>query len=71
MNLQSRTTFSLALVANAAARSRQAPTPTSEPVEFRRESRVRDFGIGYGRSSGYASGRRYTSDWGNARFEFC
>ena len=24
--------------------------------------------IGYGNSSGYASARRYTRDWGNARF---
>lgn len=70
MNLQTRTTFSLALVA-AAARNRQTLTPASEPVEFRRESRTRDFGVGYGRSSGYASSRRYTSNWGNARFEFC
>ncbi|WP_226467470.1 hypothetical protein [Luteimonas panaciterrae] len=70
MNLQTRTTFSLALVAAASAtRNRQMLTP--EPSEFRRESRTRDFGVGYGRSSGYASSRRYTSNWGNARFEFC
>ncbi|MFD0724456.1 hypothetical protein [Lysobacter brunescens] len=30
--------------------------------------RARDFGTGYGRSSGYAAERRYTSDWGQARF---
>lgn len=30
--------------------------------------RARDFGSGYGRSSGYASDRRYTSDWGQVRF---
>lgn len=30
--------------------------------------RERDFGIGYGASSGYAQDRRYTSDWGQARF---
>jgi hypothetical protein len=34
---------------------------------FRRE---RDFGIGYGRSSGYGLDRRYTSDWGAPRFRF-
>ncbi len=33
-----------------------------------REHRRRDFGIGYGRSSGYASARRYADNWGNARF---
>ena len=30
--------------------------------------RERDFGIGYGASSGYALDKRYTSDWGQARF---
>ncbi len=30
--------------------------------------RDRDIGIGYGRSSGYAFDKRYTSDWGVARF---
>lgn len=30
--------------------------------------RERDFGIGYGASSGYALDKRYTSDWGRARF---
>ncbi len=33
--------------------------------------RERDFGIGYGRSSGYGLDRRYTSDWGAPRFRFC
>jgi hypothetical protein len=37
-----------------------------QPV--RRERRERDFGIGYGRSSGYASAKRYASDWGLTRF---
>ena len=27
-----------------------------------------NFGVGYGSSSGYASGKRYASDWGNALF---
>lgn len=30
--------------------------------------RARDFGTGYGTSSGYALDKRYTSDWGQARF---
>lgn len=34
----------------------------------RREHRERDFGIGYGNSSGYVSHRRYSSNWGDARF---
>lgn len=28
----------------------------------------RDFGVGYGRSSGYATSRRYASDWAPPRF---
>ena len=32
-------------------------------VPTRREYRERDFGVGYGRSSGYASDRRYVSAW--------
>jgi hypothetical protein len=35
----------------------------------RREQRARDFGVGYGNSSGYASTRRYADNWGNARFQ--
>jgi len=37
-------------------------------VPFVAVRRERDFGIGYGRSSGYALDRRYTSDWGALRF---
>ncbi|MEO6264697.1 MAG: hypothetical protein ABIO58_07045 [Luteimonas sp.] len=47
------------------------PAPTrppvaqaQKPVAARREYRERDFGIGYGRSSGYASNRRYANAWG-------
>ncbi len=32
--------------------------------------RDRDFGTGYGHSSGYGLDRRYTSDWGQPRFRF-
>ncbi|HEY4583540.1 MAG TPA: hypothetical protein VIG88_11880 [Lysobacter sp.] len=31
-------------------------------------ARERDFGVGYGRSSGYAAPRSYTSNTGGARF---
>ncbi len=34
----------------------------------RRRYRARDTGIGYGRSSGYALDKRYTTDWGSLRF---
>jgi hypothetical protein len=56
-----------------------APLATRTPVavQSRVESasasnryRERDFGIGYGASSGYAPEKRYTSDWGQACFRF-
>ena len=37
-------------------------------LNARRERRERDFGVGYGSSSGYASAKRYTNDWGLTRF---
>lgn len=46
------------------ARNRAA-TPITHA---RREHRVRDFGIGYGSSSGYGLSKRYTSDWAQPRF---
>ena len=50
-------------------RSPRAATASTSPVPAqptRREYRERDFGVGYGRSSGYASDRRYASDWTGA-----
>lgn len=48
------------------------PAPTARVVPFNLSNRLgpreRDFGIGYGKSSGYASSRRYTSDWAGPRF---
>lgn len=40
----------------------------TQPSRFSRGQR--NFGTGYGNSSGYASGKRYVRDWGNARFRF-
>lgn len=44
------------------AEHRQATAPARRPY------RERDFGIGYGSSSGYGTTRRYTSDSGLPRF---
>jgi hypothetical protein len=44
------------------------PAAQVEAVPARRERRERDFGIGYGSSSGYASERSYVKDWGLTRF---
>lgn len=43
----------------------RAAEPAARP-----ERRERDFGIGYGRSSGYASVRRYAPNWAPPRFRF-
>ncbi len=47
--------------------SKSNPSPMSTTAR-RQPPRTRDFGVGYGNSSGYASERRYTSDWGQIRF---
>lgn len=43
-------------------------TPRSEARAVRHLHRERDFGVGYGNSSGYASYRRYSSNWIQPRF---
>ncbi|RPE80058.1 hypothetical protein [Vulcaniibacterium tengchongense] len=53
--------------------SRPAPTHPAAPAPVvllaaRRAHRERDFGVGYGSSSGYASVPRYTRDWAPSRF---
>lgn len=49
------------------------PTAAAKPANVvamptRHVHRQRDFGIGYGNSSGYASQRSYVSDWAQPRF---
>lgn len=47
------------------------PPAAPEPmvvVAFRREHRARDFGVGYGSSSGYATDRHYLRDHVVPRF---
>jgi hypothetical protein len=46
---------------------RRAVAPT---LPVRHTHRERDFGVGYGNSSGYASNRRYASNWATPRFRF-
>lgn len=43
-----------------------AAAVASTPV--RHVHRERDFGVGYGNSSGYASSRRYIDQWAPSRF---
>jgi hypothetical protein len=46
------------------------PAPRVVPFDLsaRPGPRERDYGVGYGKSSGYASNRRYTSNWAGPRF---
>ena len=53
---ETRNSFSPSAPAKAAP-AEQTPAPV------RHLHRERDFGVGYGNSSGYASDRRYASDW--------
>lgn len=48
--------------------SKSIPSTQAQSVIRRQPPRDRDFGVGYGSSSGYAAERRYTQDWGQARF---
>jgi len=49
---------------------RQSASSTARPASFHDAARNRDFGVGYGNSSGYASGKHYARNWGQARFRF-
>ncbi len=74
MDLVSSTGLFAPMNARAAARTikfslRDTEVEASaEPVQH--IHRERDFGVGYGNSSGYASDRHYTSDWMPGRFGF-
>jgi hypothetical protein len=56
------------------------PTPNPAPsttqqaalgaAPVRHLHRERDYGVGYGNSSGYASNRRYTTNWAKPLFRF-
>ncbi len=50
--------------------SHRSPAHGEGATPARRERRERDFGIGYGNSSGYGATRRYASDWGLVRFRY-
>ena len=50
---------------SAAINNRNVSAPNAPARHLHRE---RDFGVGYGNSSGYASTRRYTNQWATPRF---
>lgn len=61
--------FQTAIAQTLNARRQAAPAPIVRQARAPRLDQ-RDFGVGYGNSSGYATGKRYVRDWGNARFRF-
>jgi len=60
------TTLSFSPDRRRSPRTATASTSPAPVQAARREYRERDFGVGYGRSSGYASDRRYASEWTGA-----
>jgi hypothetical protein len=50
--------------------ARRVVVPTLAAARHRDVVPAREFGTGYGNSSGYASQKRYVRDSGNARFRF-
>ena len=54
----------------SAANTRFAQPAAASSAPSRHLHRERDFGVGYGNSSGYASTRQYASNWAPPRFKF-
>src|SRR3546814_857423 len=61
MNTQTR-------IPTTSAPRRQPARSTARPASYRDAPRNRDFGVGYGNSSGYASGKHYATNWANVYF---
>jgi hypothetical protein len=51
-----------------ASPSNKPPRAVVNAMPTRHIHRERDFGVGYGNSSGYASPRRYAGTWAQPRF---
>ena len=47
-----------------------SPAPQAQPAGNRHLHRERDFGVGYGNSSGYAAARRFTDGHVDPLFRF-
>jgi hypothetical protein len=59
-------TFQARTPSSPSAQTKAAPAV--QTAQVRHIHRDRDFGVGYGNSSGYASNRRYTSEWAQPLF---
>lgn len=68
MTIVTATTTTVAATSPSAVALRAAGNAKASAPVARPGHRPRDFGVGYGNSSGYASGRRYTCEWVTPRF---
>lgn len=60
----------MSYLVQSAPSARRIVVPTASATTPRAVRPAREFGTGYGNSSGYASPRRYVRDTGTARFRF-
>ena len=63
-------THLLAVQHPSTSRHSTAKCPAPQPTRLRHDYRKRDFGVGYGNSSGYASDKQYARSWGELQFRF-
>lgn len=68
MTIVTATTTTVAATSPSTVALRVAGNAKASAPVVRAAHRPRDFGVGYGNSSGYASGRRYTCEWVTPRF---
>jgi hypothetical protein len=68
MNTDLNTLHTVIETSPLAATAERTPSDNVVAIPSRRSYRARDMGVGYGRSSGYALDKRYTTDWGALRF---
>jgi len=60
----------MSYLVQSAPSARRVVVPAASATTARTVRPPREFGTGYGKSSGYASPRRYVRDTGAARFRF-
>jgi hypothetical protein len=62
-------TFEVRNPSSPSTTTQSAPADqANQAAQIRHLHRERDFGVGYGNSSGYASNRRYTTEWAQPLF---
>ncbi len=62
--------IAMSYLTHSAPSPRRVVVPAASSASVRNARPAREFGTGYGNSSGYASPRRYVRETGAARFRF-